>query len=152
MLREITKMEQRYDAVLAVIRDGISVKDIAEKFGVSRQSVHAWLARYEAEGLVGLEERSHRPKTSPLQMPAPVEARALELRDAHPSWGPVRLRYQLEREGWRPHLRTRGSTAPSCATIASSPRRHASACPPTSVGNGAARWSCGRWTSSAGSS
>jgi len=102
VLREITKMEQRYDAVLAVIRDGISVKDIAQKFGVSRQSVHAWLARYEAEGLAGLEDRSHRPKTSPLQMAAHTEARTLELRDAHPSWGPVRLRYQLEREGVRP--------------------------------------------------
>jgi transposase InsO family protein len=102
VLREITKMEQRYDAVLAVIRDRLSVADIAQKFGVSRQSVHAWLARYERGGLAGLEERSHRPRSSPLQMPAPVEARALELRDAHPSWGPVRLRYQLEREGVRP--------------------------------------------------
>ena len=31
-----------------------------------------------------------------------VEARVLELRRHHPSWGKVRLRYQLEREGTAP--------------------------------------------------
>jgi predicted DNA-binding protein YlxM (UPF0122 family) len=40
MLWELSKMEQRYDAVLGVIRDGFSVTEVAQKFGVSRQSVH----------------------------------------------------------------------------------------------------------------
>ena len=40
MLWESSKMEQRYDAVLGVIRDGFSVTEVAQKFGVSRQSVH----------------------------------------------------------------------------------------------------------------
>jgi transposase len=39
--------------VLAVIGDGLSVKVAAEKAGVSRQSLHAWLARYEADGMEG---------------------------------------------------------------------------------------------------
>ena len=51
MLVETTKMEQRYEAVLAVIRDGFSVREVADKFGVSRQSVHTWLVRYEQGGL-----------------------------------------------------------------------------------------------------
>ena len=65
MLKDISKMEQRYDAVLGVIRYGFSVKGVAQKFGVSRQSVHAWLQRYEAGGLEALKERSSRPATSP---------------------------------------------------------------------------------------
>lgn len=36
--------EQRYQAVLAVISDGLSVSQAAEKVGVSRQTLHAWLA------------------------------------------------------------------------------------------------------------
>ncbi len=72
--------EQRYQTVLAVIADGLSVRQAAEKAGVSRQSVHAWLARYEAEGLEGLVDRSHRPASCPHQMPAEVEAALLELR------------------------------------------------------------------------
>ena len=45
--------EQRYQAVLAVIADGLSVSQVADKVGVSRQTLHAWLARYEAEGVQG---------------------------------------------------------------------------------------------------
>ena len=41
MLRELSKMEQRYDAVMGVIKDGLAVTEVAEKFGVTRQSLHA---------------------------------------------------------------------------------------------------------------
>ena len=53
MLRELSKVERRYDAVLAVIREGMRVSEVAEKFGVHRDTVHTWLAHYEAEGLEG---------------------------------------------------------------------------------------------------
>jgi transposase InsO family protein len=99
VLKELSKVEQRYDAVMAVIRDGMSVTEVAEKFGVHRDTVYAWMARYEAEGLEGLSDRSHRPHRSPLQMAAPIEARVLELRRLHPQWGPVTIRYRLAREG-----------------------------------------------------
>ncbi len=46
--------EQRYQAVLAVIGEGGTVTEVAGRWGVSRPSVHAWLARYEAGGLEGL--------------------------------------------------------------------------------------------------
>jgi transposase InsO family protein len=102
VLVELSKMEQRYDAVLGVIRDGCTVQEVADAFGVSRQSVYSWLARYEEGGLQALADRSHRPKRSPLQVPATVEARVLELRRQHPNWGQVRLRHQLLREGLTP--------------------------------------------------
>ncbi|WP_192817320.1 helix-turn-helix domain-containing protein, partial [Mycobacterium sp. VKM Ac-1816D] len=51
--------EQRYQAVLAVISDGLSISQVASKVGVSRQTLHSWLARYEAHGLEGLVDRSH---------------------------------------------------------------------------------------------
>ena len=60
--------EQRYQAVLAVIQDGETVKDVAARFGVSRKTVHGWLARYEAGGLEDLADRSHRPRSCPRQM------------------------------------------------------------------------------------
>jgi transposase len=64
-MRELSVAEQRYAAVLAVIADGLSVSQVAEKVGVSRQTLHSWLARYEAQGLEGLVDRSHRPVTCP---------------------------------------------------------------------------------------
>ena len=50
--------EQRYQAVMAVMGDGLSISQVAEKVGVSRQTLLAWLGRYEAEGLEGLVDRS----------------------------------------------------------------------------------------------
>jgi transposase InsO family protein len=99
MLKELSKVEQRYDAVVAVIRDGVRVSEVADKFGVHRDTVYVWLARYEAAGLDGLVERSHRPHRSPLQMAAATEARVLELRRLHAHWGPMSIRHRLEREG-----------------------------------------------------
>ena len=43
VLSESRKMEQRYDTVLGVIRDGFTVTEVAQKFGVNRQRVHAKL-------------------------------------------------------------------------------------------------------------
>jgi transposase InsO family protein len=89
--------EQRYQAVLAVIADGRSVIEVAAQWKVSRQTLHVWLARYEAEGLEGLADRSHRPAGCPHQMPAVLEARVLEMRRAHPFWGPRRIVAELAR-------------------------------------------------------
>jgi DNA-binding NarL/FixJ family response regulator len=37
-MREMSVAEQRYQAVLAVIADGRTVRDVASQWGVSRQS------------------------------------------------------------------------------------------------------------------
>ena len=55
------RAEQRYKAVMAVISEGRTITQVARDWGVSRQTVHAWLARYEADGLEGLANLSHRP-------------------------------------------------------------------------------------------
>ena len=102
MLVELTKMEQRYQAVLAVQRDGRTVTEVAAAVGVSRQTVHSWLRRYEDGGLAGLADRSHQPRSCPHQMAPVVEARVVELRLGHPLWGPARLAHQLGREGVDP--------------------------------------------------
>ena len=58
MVRELSVQEQKYKAVMAVLSDGRSVSEVASRWGVSRQSVHAWLRRYEDFGLEGLAARS----------------------------------------------------------------------------------------------
>jgi transposase InsO family protein len=98
-MRELSVAEQRYQAVLAVIKDGRTVTETAAAFGVSRQTLHTWLARYEASGLEGLVDGSHRPLSSPQQMPAQVEAAVLEARRKHPSWGPRRIAVEVSRSG-----------------------------------------------------
>ncbi len=48
-LRELSVAEQRYQAVLAVISDGLSISQVASMVGVSRQTLHVWLARTVAD-------------------------------------------------------------------------------------------------------
>jgi transposase len=81
--------------VRAVIADGETVTQAAARFGLSRKTVHQWLARYEAGCLDGLSDRSHRPKSCPHEMAAGVEVALAESRVAYPSWGPRRLSYEL---------------------------------------------------------
>jgi hypothetical protein len=57
-MRELSVAEQRYQAVLAVIGDGLANSQVASKAGVSRQTLHAWLARYEAQSPGGCILRS----------------------------------------------------------------------------------------------
>jgi transposase InsO family protein len=99
VLVELGVAEQRHRAVLEVL-DGAPVTVVARRFGVSRQTVHRWLARYAGEGgLANLVDRSSRPGSCPHQMLAATEVRVIALRWAHRDWGPDRIRYQLAREG-----------------------------------------------------
>ena len=59
MFMELSVQEQKYQAVLAVLSDGRSVSEVAEQWGVSRQSLHAWLRRYEDFGLAGPNRRTN---------------------------------------------------------------------------------------------
>lgn len=44
-MKEMSVAEQRYKAVLAVISHGRTVTEVARDWGVSGQTLHAWLAR-----------------------------------------------------------------------------------------------------------
>ena len=102
MLVELSVVEQRYHAVMEVVCGGIAVVEVAERYGVSRKTVHAWLGRYRQEGLPGLTDRSHRPHHHPGQLAGEIEARVCELRRTHPRWGPRRLVHELRRLGVDP--------------------------------------------------
>ena len=78
---------------------GVPVTEVADRYGVSRQSVHAWLARYRDEGPPGLEDRSHKVHAHPWQIPAELESAVCELRRAHRRWGPKRLVFEMGRRG-----------------------------------------------------
>src|SRR6202142_3836438 len=101
-MRELSVVEQRYQAVLAVIADGRTVAEVAGQWSVSRQTVHSWLARYEAAGLSGLADRSHRPASCPHQLGGEVVEVVLGLRRSRPYWGPRRLVLELARKGIDP--------------------------------------------------
>jgi transposase len=98
MLRELNVVEQRYRAVLEVL-DGTPVTEVAERFGVARQTVHRWVARYRESGIDGLADRSHAPKAHPWRISPEVEAAICDLRVSHRRWGPRRLVFEFGKRG-----------------------------------------------------
>jgi len=87
-----------YRAVLEVLA-GVPVTEVADRYGVSRQSVYAWLGRYRDEGPPGLADHSHRVLLHPWQIPAELEVAVCELRRAHRKWPLARSQGHLSK-GW----------------------------------------------------
>jgi transposase-like protein len=106
----LSVVEQRLDAVRAAL-DGGDVEEIAASVGVHRSTLHRWMVRYLVEGIGGLSDRSHRPKSCPHQVANAVEVRVAELRREHPRWGAKRIRMEMLRKP------VDGVTAPSLRTI-----------------------------------
>ena len=153
MLVELSVVEQRYQAVLEVLNDGASVTDVARRYGVARQTVHDWLRQVRGRGAA----RVGRSELAAVVVPAsdgPGRSRRgiVEMRRAHPGWGPRTILFWLEREGVEP---LPGRTSVERCLI-----RHGLVTPQARkrkrsrlhpLGAVAGRWSCGRWTSSAAS-
>jgi putative transposase len=70
---------------------------LCARYGVSRETGYAVLARYRREGRAGLEAHSRRPHHSPRQTPEALIDRLAEARQRHPTWGPKKLLWLVRR-------------------------------------------------------
>jgi transposase-like protein len=66
--------------LMAMHQQGVTLTALSAEFGVAREVLSRWWARYEAEDLAGLQPRSRRPRTSPTRISRSVERRILALR------------------------------------------------------------------------
>lgn len=113
----VTQMEEIIRFVMLANSDRFTLTELCEQFGISRKTAYKHLARYEADGLKGLQARSHRPLSSPQRTEADVEALILAERRRHQTWGPKKLQVVLETK----HGIT---TPPACSTIGAILARH----------------------------
>ncbi|WP_245327024.1 helix-turn-helix domain-containing protein, partial [Bradyrhizobium sacchari] len=90
-------MDERMRFVLAAEKGEESFAALCRRFNVSRRVGYKWLGRYEEEGLAGLLDRSRAPRHHPQAIAPEIAERCLEVRRAHPTWGPVKVRAYLER-------------------------------------------------------
>jgi transposase InsO family protein len=81
-------IHSREQMALAVLEQGLTLKQAASRFNVSAKTAAKWVRRYREQGRAGLGDRSSRPHRSPRSTSSPLLEKVLALR---------RLRYN----GWR---------------------------------------------------
>jgi transposase InsO family protein len=109
-------MSLREDFVRRATAEGANVSALCREFGISRKTGYKWLQRSRADEAAALCDRSRRPHRSPGRTPTEMEERILEVREAHRTWGPRKIRASLARKGV--------VGLPSPSTISAILRRH----------------------------
>ena len=81
-----------------------SVAELSRQFGVSRKTTYKMIGRHDAEGDVGLLDRSRAPHHHPNATPPELVDWIMEMKREHPLWGPKkvigRLRLIEPEESW----------------------------------------------------
>src|SRR5216683_2320287 len=75
-----------------------SMRELCERYEISRETGYVWLRRYQQQGVEGLKEKSRAAQRYPNQTAEEIEGMVLDLREAHMSWGPRKLKRVLERD------------------------------------------------------
>jgi transposase InsO family protein len=95
--RETSAMEERLQLVMEAREDLGCFTELCARYGVSTKTGYKWIDRYEREGIDGLQDQSRAPKNHPNQISEEIKEAILEVRRAHATWGPKKLRALLER-------------------------------------------------------
>ena len=70
---------------------------LCQRYEIARETGYVWVRRYRQAGVPGLVERSRAAHRHSNQMPEELERMVLELRQAHMTWGPRKLKHVLEK-------------------------------------------------------
>jgi transposase InsO family protein len=114
--KDVSIMSQREEFVALADQEGANVRQLCGRFGISRKTAYKWRARYAAGGTEALADQSRRPRGSPGQTSAAVEAAVLAVRQKHPAWGGRKIRARLQALGQ--------TEVPAASTITAILRRH----------------------------
>lgn len=93
--KKVLPMEEKMAFILKIKDRSHGFAAICRMFGVSRRIGYKWWRRYQADGIAGLRERSHRPQHCPHAVDPQWTDRLIALRLRHPHWGPKKLRAKL---------------------------------------------------------
>ncbi|OGO17823.1 MAG: hypothetical protein A2Z14_07145 [Chloroflexi bacterium RBG_16_48_8] len=87
----VTVMEQRRRFLDDYQLNYYCITELAERFCISRKTAHKWINRFKQNGHSGFHELSRRPRIRPWQTDKAIVEELMDLRKAHPKWGPNKL-------------------------------------------------------------
>jgi putative transposase len=99
--RHVDAKSQRLQFVRDARRRLMTLTELCALYGISRVTGYKWLARAERSGLDFLQELSRRPHSCPHATPVELQARLLDARRHHPTWGPRKLLALVHRQDRR---------------------------------------------------
>src|SRR5436309_13799949 len=109
--RKSSVMEEKLRFVLEYEQRQRTMSELCQRYEISRETGYVWLRRYRAASWEGLLEQSRATQRHGNQTPEKIEKMVRDLRGAHISWGPRRLKRRLERDErgrkWPPASPTR---------------------------------------------
>ena len=109
-------MKLKRDFVELASCEGVNLRELCRRFGITPPTAYKWLARYREHGVGGLAELARKPQESPGKTAAGIEERVVAARREHPAWGGRKLRRWLQNRGVE--------GVPAASTITAILRRH----------------------------
>ncbi len=95
--KETRKMDQRIEFVMRSFTCQ-HFGELCREYGISRKTGYKWQERFLSGGLGGLEELSRKPKGHAEALPEETICEIVRLKQAHPAWGPVKIRELYRRK------------------------------------------------------
>lgn len=95
--KESSVMEERLRFVARLL-EGETMTEVCRDFGISRKTGYKIYARYQAEGVYALNDRSRRPVRYANQLPEQIEDQIVSLKRNKPHWGARKIRELLIRK------------------------------------------------------
>lgn len=88
---ETCVMDQKIQMIGDWLDREYDITELSKMYAISRKTVYKWIARYEAEGVNGLEERTRVPWSHPNATPSEIAAQILVVKGRHMKWGPKKV-------------------------------------------------------------
>jgi putative transposase len=113
----VTVTEQRQRFLEDYQLNYYSITELAERFCISRKTAYKWINRFNQNGHNGFHEQSRRPHSCPWQTDKKIVEELVDVRKAHPKWGPKKLLDLMQKRSPRRKL-------PAISTAALILKRH----------------------------
>lgn len=97
--------EEKFRWIKPILDKEISIKDMSEVCPFSLRSLKNWLAVFREYGMIGLENKSTRPKSNPNETPIRIKERIVELRKDKKQCA-LKIMWDLQDEGVGVHYQT----------------------------------------------
>jgi putative transposase len=87
----LSPMDQKTQFIADFLRHSQSITELCIHYAISRKTAYKWIARYQQQGISGLEDRPRSPLSCPHQTEPELVEALLDARRHHPTWGAKKL-------------------------------------------------------------